>query len=147
MKHSRDLTHLTIILDALDECDGVDILLQRMIALLNCCGARILVVSRKEESIALVLEVYPHIVITHEDIEADIHSYVAAEIEGIPRFRGKSVQKRMISALSSGHGGIFLWAYLMIKELKEVGTVGQVDDVLSSLPDGLDKMHEKIITV
>ena len=146
VKHARDMNDLTIILDALDECDGVAILLRRMIALLNCCRAKIFLVSRREESLALVLEVYPHILITHEDIDADIHSYVIAGISGIPRFNGRPVQRKMISALSSGHGGMFLWAYLMIQELKELGTVGEVDQALRSLPTGLDNMYESIIT-
>ena len=146
VKYARDMDNLTIILDALDECDGVGVLLRRIIAFLNCSRAKIILVSRREESIALVLEVYPHIVITHEDIEADIHSYVKAEISRIPRFHGKPVQQKMISALSSGHGGMFLWAYLMIQELKELGTVREVDQALRSLPRGLDNMYENIIT-
>ena len=145
VKHARDMDNLTIILDALDECDGVGVLLRQMIGFLNCCRARILLVSRREKSIALVLEVYPRIVITHEDIEVDIHSYVEAEISRIPRFYGKPVQRKMISALSSGHGGMFLWAYLMIQELKELGTVREVNQALRSLPKGLDDLHERII--
>ena len=145
VKHARDMDNLTIILDALDECDGVRELLRRMIAFLDCCRAKVLLVSRKEENIALVLEVYPHIVITHDDIEADIHAYVKAEITTIPRFRGKPVQQKIVSALSSGHGGMFLWAYLMIKELKELGTVREVNQALRSLPEGLNDVHESII--
>ena len=146
VKHAKNIDNLTVILDALDECDGVGILLRRMIAFLDCCRAKIFLISRKEESIALVLEVYPRIVITHEDIEVDIHTYIKAAIATIRRFRGKPIEEKIVSALSSGHGGMFLWAYLMIQELKEVGTVGQVDDALRSLPEGLDKMHENIIT-
>ena len=41
---------------------------------------------------------------------------------------------------------MFLWAYLMVQELKELGTVRQVDDALKSLPKGLEEMHEAIIT-
>lgn len=52
----------------------------------------------------------------------------------------------MICALSLGRGGMFLWASLMINELKALGTVRQVDDALRSLPSGLEKMHEMIIT-
>ena len=146
VKHTKELTNVIIVLDALDECNGVDVLLRRLSSLLQCCCARIFVASRKEENIALALAVYPQIVICHEDVEADIHSYVTAEINEIPRFRGKSVQRRMTDALSSGHGGMFLWAYLMVKELKELGTVRQVDDALKSLPTGLEEMHEAIIT-
>ncbi len=81
VKHAKDLDNLTIVLDALDECEGVDALLGRMIPFLRCCRARAFVVSRKEENIAVALEEYPQIVITQEDIETDIHSYVTAEIE------------------------------------------------------------------
>ena len=146
VKHARDMNNLTIILDALDECDGVGVLLRRMVAFLNCSRAKILLVSRREESIALVLEVYPHIVITDGDIEADIHSYVKSEITRIPRFHGKPLQRKMINALSSEHGGMFLWAYLMIQELKELGTVREVNEALRNLPRGLESMHENIIT-
>ena len=146
VKHARDMNKLTIILDALDECNGVRVLLQRMIAFSNCSRAKIFLVSRREESIALELEVCPRIVITHEDIESDINSYVKAEIAKVPRFRDKPIEQEMVSALSSGHGGMFLWAYLMIQELKEVGTEEQVKKALRSLPEGLEEMHEKIIT-
>ena len=146
VKHTKDLANLIIVLDALDECDGVDVLLRRVTSLLRCCRAKTFVVSRKEENIALELADHPMIVIGHEDVEADIRSYVTAEIKRIPRFQGKSVQQRMIDALSLGHGGMFLWAYLMVKELKELGTVRQVDEALKSLPKGLEEMHEKIIT-
>ena len=146
VKHTKELANLVIVLDALDECYGVDVLLRRLSSLLQCCHARIFVASRKEENIALALARYPQIVICHEDVEADIRCYVTAKIKEIPRFRGKSVQYRMIDALSLGHGGMFLWAYLMVKELKELGTVKQVDDALRSLPKGLEEMHEAIIT-
>lgn len=39
---------------------------------------------------------------------------------------------------------MFLWAYLMTQELKELGTVREVDEALRSLPRGLDNMHENI---
>lgn len=128
VKHVKSLANLTIVLDALIECDEVDILLGRMIPLLQCCRANILVISRTEENITLALEEYPSIIIGHKDIEADIHSCITAEFERSRRFRGKSIQQRMISALSSRHGGMFLWAYSMIKK----GTVRQLDDALRS---------------
>ena len=146
VKHAKGMPDLTIVLDALDECDGVDVLLRRLKLLLQVSRGKVFVVSRKEEEIALELENFPQIFIGHESNKADIHSYVTTSIEKIPRFRGKSIQQRMISGLSSGHGGMFLWAYLMIKELKELGTVKQVDDALSSLPEGLESLHERIIT-
>ena len=146
VKHAKKMADLTVVLDALDECDGIDVLLGRVLSLLQCCRAKILVVSRKVKNIALALKNHPHIAIGEEDVEGDIRSYVTAEIEKVPRFQGKPVQRRMISALTSGHGGMFLWAYLMVKELKELGTVGQVDRTLTSLPTGLEEMHDAIIT-
>ena len=146
VKHAKGIPDLVIVLDALDECNGVDVLLRRLKSLLQVSCVKMFVVSRREEEIAIELENCPHIFIGHECNKADIHSYVTTSIEEIPRFRGKSVQQRMISALSSGHGGMFLWAYLMIKELKELGTVKQVDDALTSLPKGLEDLHERIIT-
>ena len=84
--HVKSLANLTIVLDALIECNEVNILLGRMIPLLQCCRANMLVVSWTEESITLALEEYPNIIIGHKNIEADIHSYITAEIERSPRF-------------------------------------------------------------
>ena len=39
VKRARDFKNLTIVLDALDVCDGVRVLLRRMIAFLDCCCA------------------------------------------------------------------------------------------------------------
>lgn len=100
VKHAKHLTGLVIILDALDECDDVDMLFRRIVPLLRCSYAKIFIASRREENIALVLEDFPRVIIGHEDIEADIRSYVTAEIEKMPRFRGNSVQRRMISAIT-----------------------------------------------
>ena len=146
VKHATDLENLTIVVDALDECKDVGLLLRRMKSFLEQCNARILVVSRKEGIITLALEDYPRVNIEPGDVDADICHYVRTEIKKIPRFQGKPVQYRMITALASGHGGMFLWAYLMLKELKELGTVKQVDDALKALPTGLEEMHETIIT-
>ena len=146
VKHAMDLENLTIVLDALDECEDVKLLLRRMKSFSERCNAKVLVVSRREEIITLALEEYPCVEIEPGDIDADIHHYVTAEVKKIPRFQGKSIQQRMIGALASGHGGMFLWAYLMLKELKELGTVRQVDDALKTLPTGLQEMHETIIT-
>ncbi len=146
VKHAKGLGNFTIVLDALDECNDVDSLLQHMILLLQCCHAKLFLVSRREENISLALGEYPRIVIGPEDIGADIRSYVTAEIEKIPRFQGKPVQRRMINALASGHDGMFLWAYLMVRELRELGTVRQVDEALIALPTGLEEMHDAIIS-
>ena len=146
VKHAKGLDSFIIVLDALDECNDVDWLLRHLVLLLQCCHAKIFIVSRREKNIALVLGGYPHLVIGHEDIDADIRSYITAEIERIPRFQGRPVQQRMIHALTSGHDGMFLWAYLMVRELNELGTVRQVDDALKALPTGLQEMHESIIT-
>lgn len=146
MKHVKNIPKVTIVLDALDECDEADMFLERMLRLLESCRAKIFAASRGEKSITLALEGYPSLIIVQEDVSADIHSYIVSEIGKTPRFRGRPIQHRMINALSVEHGGMFLWAYLMIKELKELGTVRQVDDALGSLPQGLEKMHEMIIT-
>lgn len=99
VKHVKDLGRLTVVLDALDECGEVEVLLGRLIPLLQSSCNKVFVVSRREGKIILALEEYPSIIIGHEDIECDIHSYVTAEIGRVPMFRGKSIQQRNLPKL------------------------------------------------
>ena len=145
-RHVKYIPNLSIVLDALDECDDIDILLARLLPLLQCSQIRLLFFSRREKNISLTLGSYPTLTVTQEDVEADILAYINAEVQNISRFRGKPVQERIITALSLGHGGMFLWAYLMVNELKEIVTVKQMDETLSRLPQGLEEMHHIIIT-
>jgi hypothetical protein len=85
------------------------------------------------------------IAITPEDINADIDAFIAAKVSASPRLSRSLVRDLVISKLSNAHNGMFLWVYLVLKELKSCFSVAQVQEALVQLPKGLDGIYESII--
>lgn len=148
LKHAGKTSGMTVVLDALDECRLWDIgeLLDRLCLLANMFEIRVIVTSRREEKIFVKLESWPCIQIQQQDVDDDIRCFVTAKVGNITRFNSKPLQDRIIRKLSSSHEGMFLWAFLMIKELKSLATVREVEERLSAIPEGLKEMHQAIIS-
>jgi len=45
---------------------------------------------------------------------------------------------------NDAHDGMFLWVYLMLKELKSCVSVVQVQEVLTKMPKGLEGLYASI---
>lgn len=148
VKHAGKASGMTVVLDALDECRLLDIgeLLDRLCLLATMSEIRVIVTSRREEKIRVKLESWPCIQIQQQDVDADISCFVTAKIGNMSRLSSKPLRDRIIQKLSSSHEGMFLWVFLMIKELKSLATVGEVEERLLAIPGGLRAMHEAIIS-
>ena len=147
LKHAKTVPGLTIVLDALDECKTDDIaeLLERLCSLAQMSDVRVVVMSRKYENIHVKLESWPCIQIQQEDVNDDIGCFVEAKVGNMARLNSKSLRDRIVRILSSRHEGMFLWAFLMIKELKSLATIKEVEERLTATPGGLEDMHRAIV--
>ena len=56
------------------------------------------------------------------------------------------VRSRIVRILSVRSKGMFLWVALMLKELESSSTIDEIEIALSSLPDGLNEVYERILT-
>lgn len=148
LKHARKTSGMTVVLDALDECnlDDTDELLNRLCSLIRVSKVRVIATSRREENILDKLKSWPCISIQRQDVNTDIQSFVTAKIENMTRLKSRPLRDRIVRTLSSRHEGMFLWAFLMIKELKSLAIVREVEERLSAAPQGLKSMHQAIIT-
>lgn len=146
VKHTKNVSRLIIVLDALDECELYDIenLLDRVCDLAEVFGVWVIVTSRREDNIHDRLKIYPCINIQQEDVNADIDRYVNAKVGKITTLN-PSLRQQIIETLTSRHDGMFLWVFLMIKELKSLATIKEVEKRLSAIPQGLEGMHRAII--
>ena len=144
-KHAKKTPGLILVLDALDECEDIDELLSRIHILTREFDIRVVVTSRKEEKIRVQLEEYACIQIQPEDIHTDIECFATEKIRKLTRFNSGSLQQRIIDTLTSRHEGMFLWVFLMIKELESLGTVKAVEKQLLAVPSGLEELHRAII--
>ena len=143
--HIKTLTAATIILDALDECQDPSQLIQCLKELSGLRSVKVIVTSRKEPHLHNELNSIPSIEITPEDIDADIVAFVEAKVEASSRLSHPLVRDLVIIKLCNAHDGMFLWVYLMLKELKSCFSIAQVQDVLTKLPTGLDGIYKSIL--
>lgn len=143
--HISKISHPVIILDALDECREPKMLVQNLTTLSKSNGIRVILTSRKEAHISKVLADKLSLEIRPEDIDADIKAFVEAKISKQPLLSHHLVCVMIVDRLSEAHGGMFLWVYLMLKELKACRSVEQVEETLRKLPDGLPAIYQSIL--
>lgn len=146
-KHAKKMSEMTIVLDALDECKlgDIDELLNGLCLLVRELDIRVIATSRREDRIQDKLNFWPCIQIQKHDLDSDIERFVVAKIGNIARLNSGSLRDRIVRTLLSRHEGMFLWVFLMIKELKSLATVKEVEDRLLAAPKGLKEMHQGII--
>ncbi len=143
--HITSLDPVTIILDALDECQDPKQLIEGLKKLSEIESITVIVTSRKEMHLHNELKYVSSIEITPEDIDADIAAFVEAKVEASARLSNPLVRDLVITKLCTAHDGMFLWVYLMLKELKSCISVAQVQDALAKLPIGLDGIYKSIL--
>lgn len=142
--HVESLSSATIVLDALDECHDPDPLIHGLTGLASSRRIHVIVTSRIERHLheqlgkSLSLEINP------EDIHSDITAFVEAKVSASSRLSQPSVRESVVTKLCNSHGGMFLWVYLVLKELKTCISSKQVDEALRNLPKGLDGLYKSI---
>ena len=117
------ITPSLIILDALDECQDSGPLIEGLKKLSILDSIRVILTSRKESHVHMKLQDSSSIEITPEDINADIAAFVEAKVDVSSRLSHPLVRNRIITKLCNAHDGMFLWVYLMLKELKSCFSV------------------------
>ena len=117
------ITPSLIILDALDECQDPGSLIEGLKRLSIVRSIRVILTSRKEPHIHKTLRNNSSIEIPSEDISTDIAAFVEAKVDASSRLSHPLVRNRIITKLCNAHDGMFLWVYLMLKELKSCFSV------------------------
>ncbi|KAG6842319.1 hypothetical protein C0991_010607 [Blastosporella zonata] len=147
---------VTIILDAMDECKGPKPLVRELHKLVfGASGAiRVLVTSRKSgehvnEFARVPTDELIVLEISRDDVKHDIASFTRFKIEKMERLRGDqhvSLRNTVIAELGKveNHQGMFLWSYLVCKEVKLQLQVSAIWRLLKNLPKGLDAMYARI---
>ena len=143
--HVKRISPALVVLDALDECQDAEQLLQAMKSLLPSNHIKIIATSREEANLFAQLRSSLSLEITAEDINSDIVAYVEAKVLGSPRLSHSLIRDLVVTRLSTGHSGMFLWVYLILKELKSCFSVTQVQAVLANLPKGLYGIYKSIL--
>lgn len=107
--HISDLTPVTIIVDALDECCDPEILIQSLRSIADSYNVAVILTSRREEYLYQLLHQSPSLEVAPDDIDADIQAFVEAKVAASPRLSQPSVKKLVLKRLCESHEGMFLW--------------------------------------
>lgn len=141
----------TILLDGVDELvqDGQNrrLLLETLLHLgtSRSQSLRMLFLSRTEDELEKVFGEVPSIPITSSDIQTDVQTFLGSELEKIPRLNRPGLRQQIMTKLSEGAGGMFLWVALMLETLKRASNGNEVNEFLDNLPVGLNAVYSQIL--
>ena len=116
--HIYRLPSAMIILDALNECQDPDSLIQGLKSLFAMSSVKIMVTSRRESHLGKLVSDCMSFEITPEDVNADTVAFIEAKPTTSRWLSHSLVRNKVFVTLSKVHDGMFLWICLMLKELK-----------------------------
>ncbi|PGG95177.1 hypothetical protein AJ80_10005, partial [Polytolypa hystricis UAMH7299] len=145
-------THQTyIILDALDECEEWEDLLENIEEIFrwNIANLHLLVTSRREKMIEDVFEdfVKTQVCLQNKLVDGDIRLHIHQQLLIDRKLRRwpSETKKEIEEALANGANGMFRWAACQLDELRTCRTPNSVRNALNTLPKDLDDTYERIL--
>ena len=143
--HISDVSPVTIVVDALDECHDSEMLVRSLRSMGDSNNVSVILISRKEDFLYQLLHQGPSLEVSPDDIDEDIKAFVEAKVAASPRLSHPSVKQLVVQRLCESHEGMFLWVQYMVKELRSCVSLQQVDEELQELPKGLNAMYQRIL--
>lgn len=142
---------VVVILDAIDECRRSKVIIRELRTLAASQHIKVIITGREQgehQSEYAKTAVVMHV--TVRDVDEDIGSFVRHKVNKIERLQNqrlRHIKDRVLSDLSDGknHKGMFLWAYLMCKDLKKMGNIAEIERLIERLPRGLEDLYINIL--
>lgn len=132
-------------MDALDECKDSSILIKKLQSIAVSHRVAVILISRKEDNLYRLLHQSDSLEIMAEDVDDDIKAFVEAKVNASSCLSHPSVKNLVITRLCDPHEGMFLWVYLMWKELKSCVSEAEVQEALEQLPSELNAVYTRIL--
>lgn len=152
MIRSSTLNHVYLIIDALDECDEVEMLMDHILN--RIVGWRLpqihlLTTSRKHREIQArfdALSVHP-LPIENDVVDGDIRTFVTNQILRDHWWDkwNDNVRQEVTETLVQKANGMFRWAVCQLQEVRKSINVKMLKRLLSSLPRTLDDTYSRAL--
>lgn len=143
--YAINVTNLIIVIDALDECIEPGIFIRDLRKLSKDSAIQVVVTSRREKELVENLRDWMPIEMGSKEVAADIAAFLEHKVSTSSKLSHPLVRSSVLKLLLSRSKGMFLWVALMIKDLKSKVSVFEIQDALLALPEGLDRMYERIL--
>ncbi|KAH9204408.1 hypothetical protein DL95DRAFT_529272 [Leptodontidium sp. 2 PMI_412] len=151
---ATDLASLTVVMDALDECNDIPALLGHLGTIMGRNERfRLFLTGRDDKAMFEWLKTVPHQEIQIGQNSGDINSFVQSEVAKNPKliqlFSGNvspDLKEKVIQILTEGAQGMFRWVALQLQRITDPGinTEGDVLNTLSEPLEGLAAVYGKI---
>ena len=135
------LDKVFIVIDGIDEINEpatVGKLRRELVS--STKGAQLLFLGRDKITLRSELGAAPGIYMSSTVVAEDINNYLIEELDKLA-VADKGLKARMFEVLSNNANGMFLWAHLMIRSLKSASSPYDIEEILSSLPPGLETLY------
>ena len=144
-KHSCMTLH--IVVDALDEChDTAGLLSVLTSAMLNPCKTiRLLVTSREDPSLAESLKFCEATLHLQSNL-APLEQYINDGADRLPVPLTSEKREELKHALQSSSKGLWLFAKLMLEELRKASSIEELSRQMQIVPEGLAQLYNSILS-
>ncbi|KAF8528316.1 hypothetical protein JB92DRAFT_2666721, partial [Gautieria morchelliformis] len=145
----ESISHPYIILDALEECEDGNRLLQLIQEIHGCGSLHLLATSRDELDIMDVMSSLDPLSVPMDGIhiQDDIHLHIHQTIYNNQRYQKWSleVKEKVETTLMNGAHGMFRWVDCQLDALGKCRTSAAVEAALQTLPKTLYETYDKIL--
>ena len=141
----HEIPEVTIIVDALDECQEPKIMIKHFNELSRTNRINVIFTSRREAHLVKRLGDCLSFEICRQDVNGDIGAFIEAKVSKSIQLSNPLLRETVVAKLSEAHEGMFLWVFLMLKELKYCTSLSRVQKTLMDLPKGLDMVYCRIL--
>lgn len=159
---------VTVVIDALDECNDRGGLLQLLASLPKRMGSnvKVFVMSRRETDIQRCLNEFQQVSLRESAVDDDVRKYLEHTMKTSAAFRklNDSLKEFIVTSLVLGSGGMYVllivtalircfvvvdrfrWVQCQIEELGTLQTDKAIRQALKSLPRNLDETYERTLS-
>lgn len=134
-----------LVVDALDECAEIEAILTWLKSVIQSSPRiRILCLSRETMTIRKSLGHHAIIQLSAASTRSDIERYLVSVFDNLP-FVETRIKNRVLRTLDQKAEGMFLLADLSIQMLRRAVHERDVDDILNTIPEGVNEMYKLMI--
>jgi hypothetical protein len=145
LKHTTQ-QEIYIVLDALDECHDTSSLLNLLMNLLNTSerNIKLLLTSRDNPDLAEQLSFCTSSISLQKN-RAPLGRYISNNVNDLKLPINPEQREEIRAAVESGSGGLWLFAKLMIDEIRKASSISEIYEQIQIVPDGLAQLYNTIL--
>ena len=136
------------VVDALDECNNYDALFHYLARIEQSFPLRIFLTSRATPELAELFHPFAKVVLEErvslENTMDDIKVYVEKQQWKLP-IADMSARNLLVDRLVEKSKGCFLWAHLVLQDLRGASSTEDIDQILNEVPKDMDPLYKRTL--